>query len=156
MSFFRSIFKLKLKEKKKCWISFYISEILCNFAPQSEVMDEFDIEKDEAVKILKKYLREKSDGVKEYRSHIWRILDKLCTYENYREKIFVILKEYGHYTNDCSKPIIYFDSSYIVSIMDTAFPPEQLSNVLLAERLSNIISSDEFSFHSLDRWSIVK
>ena len=30
---------MKLKEKKKCWISFYISEILCNFAPQSEVMD---------------------------------------------------------------------------------------------------------------------
>ena len=28
-----------LKEKKKCPISFYISEILCNFAPQSEVMD---------------------------------------------------------------------------------------------------------------------
>ena len=26
-----------------------------------ELMDEFDIEKDEAVKILKKYLREKSD-----------------------------------------------------------------------------------------------
>ena len=144
----------KFCEYSDNWINRYVSELFLAISPVLLGLQFESLESGRGNSVtLYTFSLALSDGVKEYRSHIWRILDKLCMNENYREKIFVILKEYGHYINDCSKPIIYFDSSYIVSIMDTAYPPEQLPNILLAERLSNIISSDEFSFHSLDRYT---
>lgn len=93
-----------------------------------------------------------SEGAKQYRSQMWGILLRLCRHENYRKEIFDFLKEYGHTERDCSKPVVAFDSPYVVSIMDAAYPSDQLPNILLAEHLTNTISSDAFEFHSLDQY----
>lgn len=92
-----------------------------------------------------------STGVEEYRTIIWEYLCTLCTHYRYQAKIFTMLKDYGRSFDDSSKDVIKLDTPYIASIMELAFPATVLSNCLLAEKITQVLSCvDDTLSHSLD------
>ena len=81
-----------------------------------------------------------SDEVKEYRKLIWESLISLCRMEKHRKRIRKVLKSYGGMVEEVSIPVMEFDLSYIKTIMETYFPPCELSASLLAEHLLKVFT----------------
>jgi len=93
-----------------------------------------------------------TDGVETYRGMVWEILRLLCAEDNYQLPIYNLLKGYGRSIDESSRAVVNIDAPYIVTIMEQAFPAHYLPNCLLAERLTDIFSTDEATFHSLDAY----
>lgn len=93
-----------------------------------------------------------TEGVETYRKMIWEVLYLLCSEDKYQLRIYYLLKDYGKSIDDCSRAVVNTDAPHIVAIMDRAFPIHDLPNCLLAERLTNVLSTDELTFHSLDTY----
>lgn len=91
-----------------------------------------------------------TEGVETYRGMIWETLCLLCVESKYQLPIYNLLKEYGRSIDESSRAVVNIDAPYIVSIMERVFPPHYLPNCLLAERLTDVFSTDEITFHSLD------
>lgn len=93
-----------------------------------------------------------TEGVETYRKIIWEALRLLCSESKHLLPIYNLLKDYGRSIDENSRAVVNVDAPYIVSIMESAFPMSYLSNCLLAERLTDIFSTDEIAFHSLDAY----
>lgn len=93
-----------------------------------------------------------SEGVETYRGMMWETLCLLCSESKYRSKIYTLLKDYGRSYDESSRTVVEIDAPHIVSIMDLAFPTHYLPNCLLAERLTDVLSTDESTFHALDAY----
>lgn len=89
-----------------------------------------------------------SEGVKKYRKLIWKSLSSLCEFEKYREKVRKILCAYGGIIEDISIPVLQFDLKYIESILDLYFPPDELNNCILANRIVEVSNINYFSYRS--------
>lgn len=79
-----------------------------------------------------------SEGVKKYRKLIWESLSSLSKIEKYREKVREIISNYGDTIEDISIPVLQFDVKYIDSILKSNFPPNELKNCLLVNRIMDI------------------
>ena len=93
-----------------------------------------------------------TEGVETYREMIWETLCLLCAESKYQILIYNLLKEYGRSIDENSRAVVNIDAPHIVAIMELAFPPHYLPNCLLAERLTDVFSTDEVTFHSLDAY----
>lgn len=93
-----------------------------------------------------------SEGVETYRRIIWETLLSLCLETKYLLQIYNLLKDYGRSIDESSRAVVNVDAAYIVSIMESAFPANYLQNCLLAERLIDVFSTDDTSFHLLDTY----
>ena len=93
-----------------------------------------------------------AEGVEVYRGMVWEALCLLCAESAHRLKIYSLLKDYGHSIDESSRAVVDFDAPYIVSIMELAFPTNYLPNCLLAEKLTDVLSTDEITFRSLDAY----
>ena len=81
-----------------------------------------------------------SEGVENYRKLIWESLSSLCEIGKYREKVREVLSSYGDIIEDISVPVLQFDLKYIESILEVHFPPEELGNCLLVNKIAHIFS----------------
>lgn len=79
-----------------------------------------------------------SEGVKKYRKLIWESLYSLCAIEKYKENVRKILSSYGGTIEDISIPVLQFDLEYIKSILESYFPPDEIRNCLLANRIEDV------------------
>ncbi len=77
-----------------------------------------------------------SDGVKAYRKLIWESLLSLSKKERYRDKVRKVLSSYGKHIEDVSIPVLQYDFSYIQSIVESSYPPYELQNCLMVERVA--------------------
>lgn len=93
-----------------------------------------------------------AEGVETYRRMIWETLYLLCSESRHLLPIYNLLKNYGRSIDESSRAVVNIDAPHIVSIMELAFPTNYLSNCLLAERLTDVFSTDEITFHSLDTY----
>ncbi|UWO75023.1 hypothetical protein [Enterocloster asparagiformis] len=91
----------------------------------------------------------KSEGVEKYRSLIWESLSDLCEIETYRAKIREILSSYGGTIEDISIPVLQFDLKYIKSILKSNYPPSELENCLLANKIVRVFNGRNLSCESL-------
>ncbi|MEG0362064.1 MAG: hypothetical protein RR602_10560 [Longicatena sp.] len=91
----------------------------------------------------------RSEGVQKYRKLIWETLFNLCEIEKYREKVRKVLSSYGGTIEDISIPILQFDLNYIESILKAHFPPSELQNCLLVDRVTYVFGSMNISCISL-------
>ena len=82
-----------------------------------------------------------SEGVKKYRKIIWESLASLCETEKYREKVRKKLSSYGGSVEDISLPVLQFDLKYIQLILKSYFPPDELRNCLLANKIIQVFSN---------------
>ncbi len=89
-----------------------------------------------------------SEGVKKYRKLIWESLSSLCEIEKYRAKARKVLSSYGRIIEDISIPVVQFDLKYIESILELHFPPEELRNCLLANKIAHILGRMNISCES--------
>ena len=90
-----------------------------------------------------------SKGVEKYRKIIWESLTSLSKMEENREKVRKILSSYGGLINDVSIPVSQFDLTYIELILESNFPPEKLTNCLLAREIVQVFSRMNCSCESL-------
>ena len=81
-----------------------------------------------------------SKGVEIYRKLIWEYLYSLSKNEKYKAKVKEILSSYGGYIDDVSVTVLKFDLNYIQSILKSNFPPDKLTNCLLADKLVKVLS----------------
>ena len=93
-----------------------------------------------------------SEGVEKYRKMVWDALYLLCSESKHQFLIYNLLKKYGSSIDENSRAIVNSDAPHIVAIMERAFPTRCLPNCLLAERLTDLFSTDEAPFHSLDSY----
>ena len=89
-----------------------------------------------------------SEGVEKYRKLIWESLSSLCEIEKYRARVRKILSSYGGIIEDISIPVLQFDLKYIESILESHFPPDELENCLLVNRIVQVFSNINFSCES--------
>ena len=89
-----------------------------------------------------------SEGVEKYRKLIWESLSSLCEIEKYRAKVRKILSSYGGIIEDVSIPVLQLDLKYIESILESHFPPDELENCLLVNRIVKVFSNINFSCES--------
>lgn len=90
-----------------------------------------------------------SKGVEEYRKLIWESLSSLSKIEKYRAKVRKILSSYGETIEDISIPVLQFDLKYINSILESNFPPDELGNCLLANRIVHVLNWKNPLYESL-------
>jgi len=90
-----------------------------------------------------------SEGVERYRKLIWQFLSALCKNDKYKARVRRILDSYGGTIEDISIPVLQFDLKYIISILESDFPPNELQNCILANRILHIFSSMNISCESL-------
>lgn len=81
-----------------------------------------------------------SEGVENYRKLIWESLSSLCEIEKYKAKVRKVLSSYGGIIEDISIPVLQFDLKYIESILEAHFPPEELVNCLLVNKIAHVFS----------------
>ena len=81
-----------------------------------------------------------SEGVKKYRFLIWQALSVLSKIDKYKTEISEILNNYGGTIEDSSIPVLQFDIPYITDIINSSFPPTELSNCLMANNIARIFS----------------
>ena len=91
----------------------------------------------------------KSEGVEKYRKLIWESLYDLCEIETYRAKIREILSSYGGTIEDISIPVLQFDLKYINSILRSNYPPGELENCLLANKIVCVFNGMNLSCEAL-------
>lgn len=89
-----------------------------------------------------------SEGVEKYRKLIWESLSSLCEIEKYRGKVRKILSSYGGTIEDISIPVLQFDLKYIESILDPHFPPDELGNCLLINKIMHVFGCMNISCES--------
>ena len=89
-----------------------------------------------------------SEGVEKYRKLIWESLSSLCEIEKYRARVRKIFSSYGGIIEDISIPVLQFDLKYIESILESHFPPDELENCLLVNRIVQVFSNINFSCES--------
>ena len=90
-----------------------------------------------------------SKGVEKYRKLIWESLTSLSKIEKYREKVKEILSYYDADINNMSISVLKFDLEYIKLILKSNFPPDKLTNCLLARRMAEVFSGTNASHKSL-------
>lgn len=90
-----------------------------------------------------------SEGVENYRKLIWESLYSLCAIEKYKAKVRKILSSYGGTIEDISIPVLQFDLEYIKSIFESYFPPDELRNCLLANRIVQVFNDENLSCDSV-------
>lgn len=90
-----------------------------------------------------------SEGVQKYRGLVWESLLSLCKKENYREKVRTILNAYGGTVEDISIPVLQFDLKYINEILQSYFPPNELKNSLLVNRIEQVFKRKKISCESM-------
>ncbi len=90
-----------------------------------------------------------SEGVQKYRKIIWESLLSLCKKEKYREKVKKILNVYGEMVEDISIPVLQFDLIYIKMFLESYFPPNELKNCLLVNRIEQIFKSKNIPCESI-------
>ena len=90
-----------------------------------------------------------SEGVEKYRTLIWKALSSLCQIDKYREKVRTILESYGGQIGDENLSVLQSDWLYIKAIMESYFPPIDLRNCILAEKLTSLFSRRDLSYDSL-------
>lgn len=90
-----------------------------------------------------------SEGVEKYRKLIWESLSSLCEIERYRAKVRKILSSYGGTIEDISIPVLQFDLKYIESILESYFPPDELENCVLVNRIVHAFSCMNLSCESV-------
>lgn len=81
-----------------------------------------------------------SKGVETYRKLIWESLASLSKNERYRENVRKILGSYGGRITNRSITVLQFDFEYIESILKSNFPPDKLTNCLLASEIVQVFS----------------
>lgn len=90
-----------------------------------------------------------SKDVEKYRKLIWESLTSLSKIEKYREKVRRIFSSYGGIIDDISIPVLQFDLKYIELILKLNFPPDKLTNCLLADKIVQVFSRINYSCESL-------
>ncbi|WP_218055546.1 hypothetical protein, partial [Megasphaera sp. DISK 18] len=90
-----------------------------------------------------------SDGVETYRKLIWESLTSLSKNERYRENVRELIRSYGGRIMNKSIPVLRFDFEYIESILKSNFPPDKLTNCLLASEIVSVFSRVNISFESV-------
>jgi len=76
-----------------------------------------------------------SEGVEKYRKIIWRYISELNKNDRYKYCIRKVLNSYGGHIEDISISVVQLDLVHIKSIVEEAFPPAELRNCILAEKL---------------------
>lgn len=99
--------------------------------------------------IMYKFPLAMSKGVEEYRKIIWESLSSLSGIEKYRARIRKILSNYGGTIDDISIPVLQFDLKYLNSILESNFPPYELENCLLANRIVQVFNRKDLSYEAL-------
>lgn len=143
----------KFREYSINWTNGYISALFLAVAPKLLGL-QFDGIEDgrKNTATFYSFFLSLTEGVETYRRMIWETLLSLCSESKYLLPIYNLLKSYGRSIEENSRAVVNVDAPYIVSIMELAFPVNHLSNCLLAERLTDILSTDEIAFHSLDAY----
>ncbi|MCO7123973.1 ATP-binding protein [Ihubacter massiliensis] len=90
-----------------------------------------------------------SDGVEKYRKLIWESLSSLCGIEKYKAKVTKILSSYGGTVENTSISVLQFDLKYITSILNSNFPPDELENCILANKIARVFNGMNHSCESL-------
>lgn len=90
-----------------------------------------------------------SEDVEKFRKLIWEYLSSLCKIEKYRAKVRKILNSYGGTVEDISIPVLQFDLKYINSILELAFPPNELKNCLLVNKITHVFNRMNIPCESL-------
>jgi len=90
-----------------------------------------------------------SDGVKAYRKLIWESIMSLSKVEKYRDKVRNILSSYGKHIEDVSVPVLQYDLSYIKSIIESSYPPNELYNCVMVEKIVQIFERMDISCKTL-------
>ena len=90
-----------------------------------------------------------SEGVEKYRKLIWKSLSTFCKIDKHKEKVREILSSYGGTIEEISIPVLQFDLKYIKAILESDFPPDELQNCLLADRIAHVFSRMNISCESL-------
>ena len=80
-----------------------------------------------------------SSGVTEYRGIIWQSLFILATNDKYKGRIRKLLSSYG-VIEKASYPILESDLSYILKRLKIEFPPSQIQNCIMVEKLASVFS----------------
>lgn len=80
-----------------------------------------------------------SEGVEEYRRLIWELILIVCETEKYKIKIKNILSDLDYKTDDINIPVLEFDLSYIIKILEY-FPADELNNCILANKLLKVFN----------------
>lgn len=86
-----------------------------------------------------------SEGVEKYRKLIWESLYSLCAIEKYKANVRKILSSYGGTIEDISIPVLQFDLEYIKLILELYFPPDEIRNCLLANRIEDVFRCKNLS-----------
>ena len=86
-----------------------------------------------------------SEGVEKYRKLVWESLSILCKIDKYRAKVGKILDSYGGTVEDISIPVLQFDLEYINLILESEFPPDELTNCLLVNKIAHIFNHENLS-----------
>ena len=81
-----------------------------------------------------------SEGVEAYRKSIWESLTSLSKIKMYREEVRKIIGSYGDRITNRNIPVLPFDFEYIESILKSNFPPDKLTNCLLASKIVQVFS----------------
>lgn len=81
-----------------------------------------------------------SEGVEEYRKLIWESLYTLCKDDKYKEKVREVIDSYGGAIDAISIPVLEYDLTYISAILESRFPPSELKNCLLADKITRTFS----------------
>lgn len=88
-----------------------------------------------------------SEGVEKYRKLIWESLSSLCEIEKYRAKVRKILSSYGGIIEDGYSSSTVGLKIYRINFGVT-FPPDELENCLLVNRIVKVFSNINFSCES--------
>lgn len=80
-----------------------------------------------------------SSGAAEYRGLIWQSLSVLATKDKYKGRIRKLLLSYGM-VEKASYSILESDLSYILKILEIEFPPSQIQNCIIVEKLASVFS----------------
>lgn len=80
-----------------------------------------------------------SSGAAEYRGIIWQSLSVLATKDKYKGRIRKLLLSYG-VVEEASYSVLESDLSYIVKILKLEFPPSQIQNCIVVEKLASVFS----------------
>lgn len=143
----------KFKEYSCNWTDDYVSALFLSIAPKLLGLHFDGVESERRnTATFYSFSLTLTEGVQTYRTMIWEVLYLLCAESKYQLSIYNLLNKYGRTFDESSREVINVDASYIVSIMELAFPTYYLSNCLLAERLNVILSTDKVRFHSLDAY----
>lgn len=142
------LFLKKLKEYSDNWKQKTITLLFLETANEFINLKHYSAESNQKSAILHNISLSLSDGVKEYRSLVWKYLLQLCNIEEYRDRVREILRSYISDINS-NLDILQFDLQHIKSIMNVAFTHTSLENCIFVDYLCQIIDDQKLRCRSL-------